>query len=96
MNKFVIDATTLVQGKQYRVIKEGAVLARQVTVALVFSRQQKRMLAIGEIVTYLGSARYARTAEMEVDWFATNDGFEGEFTPSFWGLADPEALELVA
>lgn len=95
MKKIVIDAATFAEGKQYRVIKEGAVLARQVTMALIFSRQQKRPLAIGEVVTYLGSARCPARLAIEGDWFATGDGFEGEFTPSIWGLADPEALEPV-
>lgn len=95
MKKMVFDAATFAQGKQYRVIKEGPVLARQVRMALVFSRLQKRQLAIGEVVTYLGSARCPARLAIEVDWFATEDGFEGEFTPSIWGLADPEALEPV-
>lgn len=96
MNKIVIDALSFAQGREYRVIKQGAALTRHVTVAVLFSRQEKRLLAIGETVTYTGTRRQEGVFGMEVDCFATTDGFEGEFTPAMWGLADPEILESVA
>lgn len=90
----MIQTIKLTEGKDYKIIKDGAFLSWEESIGPYAWQGKSYALKIGDVVTYVGMKMGWGSDNIHQDNFSCGNA-RGSFWPQDWGSADTSFMEEI-